>query len=347
MSEVERVVNSSPDVKKPTENNSSSIAIDVPAVDTEVFKEEMQTASSNGEGEDAMSHGKTSDEGDEKWIEQFKSVDCSAISMNGSENELVLPNDELKQKIMIQVEFYFSDENLKRHAFLLNLIRRDKQSYVSLKLITNFRYVKALTDDYRVVAYCMRQSEHLELNEELTKVRRRLPVPNHIEASRSCRVVAFNFPSENRTPSIKSVSKFFEPFGDITLIHILRPGTQIPPAVERMLSNHRELQSSVCVLIEFDKQEAAKTAATDSGVWLKGVCVFLLSEGFKMDENDEKTGLKMEENYQKSDEEQYDINNNISDEQGEKAPNIDESKPEKLFKTKDSLYKAYINNKGL
>ena len=340
MSEVGSGVNSSPDVKISIENNSSAIAVDVPVVDTEVFKEEdTQAASCNGEGEDAMSDNEKSDEDDEKWIEQFKSIDSSAISVNGTDNEFELPNDEFKQKLMIQVEFYFSDENLQIHAYLLDLIRSTKLGYVSLKLITNFRYVKAFTDDYRVVAYCVRQSEHLELNEELTKVQRRLPVPNHIEAARSCRVVAFNFLLESRTNSIKSVSKFFEPFGDITLIHILRPGTQIPPAVERMLSKHRELQSSVCVLIEFDKQETSKRATTDSGVWLKGICVFLLPEGFKMDAKDE--------NYPKSDEEQNDINNNISDEQGEKAPNIDESKPDKLFKTKGSLYKAYINNKGL
>ena len=60
MSQVESVVNSSPYVKKSTENNSSAIAIDVPAVDTEVFKEEdTQAAICNGEGEDAMSHDKT------------------------------------------------------------------------------------------------------------------------------------------------------------------------------------------------------------------------------------------------------------------------------------------------
>ena len=146
------------------------------------------------------------------------SIDSSAISKNGADNEFERTNDELKQKIMIQVEFYFSDENLQRHAYLLDLIRCTKLVYVSLKLITNFRYVKAFTDDYRVVAYCVRQSEHLELNEELTKVSRRLPVPNHIEAARSRRVVAFNFPSESRTPSIKSVSNFFDLFGDISLL---------------------------------------------------------------------------------------------------------------------------------
>ena len=102
--------------------------------------------------------------------------------------------------------------------------------------------------------------------------------------------------------------------------------------MERMLSKHRELQSSVCSKIEFDKQEATKRAANNSGVWMKG---------FKMDEKDLKNPAQDEENYQKSDEEQYDIN--ISDQQGEKAPDFDESKPENLVKTKGSLYKAYIN----
>ena len=186
-----------------------------------MFKEEdTQTASCRDEGDDALSHGLTSDEDDEKWLKEFKLSDNSEISMNGTDNEIELPNDELKHKIMSQVEFYFTDESPHQgyhgqgYAFCLDLIGRNNLLYVSLELITNYRYVKELSDDYRVVAYCLRQSEHLELNEQSTMVWHRLPVPNHIEAARSCRVVAFNFPSENRTPSLTSVSKFFEPFGD-------------------------------------------------------------------------------------------------------------------------------------
>ena len=55
--------------------------------------------------------------------------------------ELVLPNDEMKVKIAKQVEFYFSDANILKDTFLLKHVRRNKEGYVSLKLIASFRKV--------------------------------------------------------------------------------------------------------------------------------------------------------------------------------------------------------------
>ncbi len=61
------------------------------------------------------------------------------------------------------MEFYFSDANILKDAFLLKHVRRNRQGYVSLKLITSFKKVKSLTKDYRVTAYSLRLSEKLEV----------------------------------------------------------------------------------------------------------------------------------------------------------------------------------------
>ena len=63
------------------------------------------------------------------------------------------PSEDLIKKIVDQVEFYFSDENILKDAFLLKHVRRNKQGFVSLKLITSFKRIKSLTK-VRVLAGC-------------------------------------------------------------------------------------------------------------------------------------------------------------------------------------------------
>lgn len=91
---------------------------------------------------------------------------------SGSED--ILNNDEsLCRQIVSQVEFYFSDENLSQDAFLLKHVKKNKEGYVNLKLVTSLRKVKTLTKDWKVVAQAIQKfSQVLSINEEGTKVRR-------------------------------------------------------------------------------------------------------------------------------------------------------------------------------
>lgn len=52
------------------------------------------------------------------------------------------PDQELIRKLVDQIEFYFSDENLEKDAFLLKHVRRNKLGYVSVKLLTSFKKVR-------------------------------------------------------------------------------------------------------------------------------------------------------------------------------------------------------------
>ena len=51
--------------------------------------------------------------------------------------------------VSTQVEFYFSDANITRDKFLLKHVRRNKEGFVSLKLVASFKRVKHLTKDWR------------------------------------------------------------------------------------------------------------------------------------------------------------------------------------------------------
>lgn len=202
--------------------------------------------------------------------------------------EFLLPSVELKKKIIDQVEFYFSDENIVHDAFMLKHVRRNKMGYVSLKLVTSFRKVKSLTKDYRVVAHCLCSSERLDVNDEGTKVRRRDALPDYDETTPSRTVIAVNLPVEN--PTVENIAEMFSKFGEIALIRILKPGKAFPQDVRKHLNRHVGLGEVVCALIEFERHESAKVscdraddddAATDD--WRKGMKVMQLAPQTKRD----------------------------------------------------------------
>jgi len=91
---------------------------------------------------------------------------------SGSEDVLNL-DESLCQRIVSQVELYFSDKNLSQDAFLLKHVKKNKEGYVNLKLVTSLRKVKTLTKDWKLVAHAIEKfSQVLSINEEGTKVRR-------------------------------------------------------------------------------------------------------------------------------------------------------------------------------
>ena len=210
---------------------------------------------------------------------------CEAVHLDGGidkssieETEFIPADDELKDRIVKQVEFYFSDANILKDAFLLKHVRRNKQGFVSLKLITSFRKVKSLTKDYRVVGDCLSTSDNLEVNDEGTKVRRKEPLPDYDETTPSRTVVAVNLPFEN--PSIENVAEMFSQSGDIALVRILRPGKPLPQDVKKHLMKHPELGNTVCAVIEFEQHQSAKAACeamNDGDDWRKGLRVVLLA----------------------------------------------------------------------
>lgn len=114
------------------------------------------------------------------------------------------PSDELADKIVQQVEFYFSDANITKDAFLLKHVKRNKEGYVSLKLISSFKRVKHITKDWRVVAHALSRSKKLEINEAGTKLRRVDPLPQYDETTPSRTVVAVHMPIEK--PTIENVA---------------------------------------------------------------------------------------------------------------------------------------------
>lgn len=104
---------------------------------------------------------------------QFCKDHC--ISWN-AEGEVSGPTDEQKkQKLLTQTEFYFSDGNLPRDNFLLKAIQREDnpERWFQLKVLLRFKLVKKWTTDTEYLAAALAPSTTLELNDSKTCVRRK------------------------------------------------------------------------------------------------------------------------------------------------------------------------------
>jgi len=172
------------------------------------------------------------------------------------------PDDDLCEKITQQVEFYFSDANITKDKFLLKHVKRNKEGFVSLKLISSFKRVKHLTKDWRQVAFAIKKcSKRLEVNDLETKVRRLEELPPYDETTPSRTVVVLNLPMDR--PTIEGVAEIFAACGEIVLVRILRPGNPIPADIKLYVAKHPEMTTKVCALVEYERTEFAQKAVQE------------------------------------------------------------------------------------
>lgn len=208
-----------------------------------------------------------------------------------------IPDDQMAEEITEQVEFYFSNDNILKDAFLLKHVRRNKEGFVSLKLVSSFKRVRQLTKDWRVVGHALRRkSRKIELNELGTKIRRIEPLPTFDETMPSRTIVACDLPVDKLC--IEKVSDIFSKCGEIALIRILRPGAGIPVDVRQFMNKYPELQAKDCALVEFVESQSARNAKDLEGPFKvfemvapkkktgkKAITVTKLIENYKYNDN--------------------------------------------------------------
>ncbi|KAL8196949.1 UNVERIFIED_CONTAM: La- protein 6 [Gekko kuhli] len=182
------------------------------------------------------------------------------------------PGQDLILKLVAQIEYYFSDENLEKDAFLLKHVRRNKMGYVSVKLLTSFKKVKHLTRDWRTTAYALKFSEVLELNEDNRKVRRNTPVPVFPSENLPSKMLliydihpASDLHHEGERQAngcvqekiMENLLKAFVRFGVISSVRILKPSRDLPPDIKRFSSRYSQVGTQECAIVEFEEVDAA------------------------------------------------------------------------------------------
>lgn len=179
-----------------------------------------------------------------------------APKMRPDEGEMILPDAETQAAIIEAAEFYFSNENLAKDHYLLRQICQKSEGFLSIKLLTALKNVKKLTKDWRVTAFCLKQSEKLQLNEEGTKVRRIDALPEYVLKARTItNVLCIKMPKT--LGSVGAVTAMFSEFGHISLVRVLLEGKPVPCDLRNYATQVPDMGTTLCAVVEFETEEEA------------------------------------------------------------------------------------------
>lgn len=168
------------------------------------------------------------------------------------EEEAITPT--LRASLIKQVEDYLSDKGLANDLFLLKHVKRHRDGYVSLKLLSGYKKVKKLSRNWRVIAIALRGSTLLQVNEEGTKVRRRNPLPSSLlyDAPASRALVAVNVPTTHAT--MGGLATLFGAYGGVASLQVIRPkpGGGVPPELQSLLLRLPEVATTTSAIVEYE-----------------------------------------------------------------------------------------------
>ncbi|BAB11080.1 unnamed protein product [Arabidopsis thaliana] len=188
---------------------------------------------------------------------------------------VVVPIDELNQKIIRQVEYYFSDENLPTDKFLLNAMKRNKKGFVPISTIATFHKMKKLTRDHALIVSALKESSFLVVSADEKKVKRLSPLPE-IRDPKIFTVLVENLPEDHSNENIREI---FGKAGSIKSVSICDPN-----AVEESEKGGKKenfIRTRLHAFVEYETVEAAEKAAAtlnNEQDWRNGLRVKLLEQ---------------------------------------------------------------------
>ncbi|XP_042429798.1 la-related protein 6A-like [Zingiber officinale] len=188
----------------------------------------------------------------------------------------VVLSGELRDEIVRQVEYYFSDENLSTDSFLLTFIKKDKEGYVPIKVISSFRRMKKLTQELSLIGAALTTSSQLVVSEDGRKVKRLQPSSVEIADTKLRTVIVENLPDDCSEANIRRI---FGKLGKIVKVTVHNPHL-----MEKLTSQSKSriiLSSKIHSFVEYGTVEAAESAVNslnDEKNWRSGMRVELLAK---------------------------------------------------------------------
>jgi len=87
-------------------------------------------------------------------------------------------SSDLLQAIRLQIEFYFSDQNLPKDVFLNKLLKLDDtgEGWVQLQVVSNFNKIKQMTTSLDIIREALKYSPLIMLSEDGLNIRRKTPI---------------------------------------------------------------------------------------------------------------------------------------------------------------------------
>lgn len=87
--------------------------------------------------------------------------------------------EDIKSKVVAQIEYYFSDENLIRGKFLRKKIEESDGGWISINVLTTFKRLAAISTNKKFIGKALFQSKlnGIEVSTDRQKVRRKCNKP--------------------------------------------------------------------------------------------------------------------------------------------------------------------------
>ncbi|KAG7561487.1 La-type HTH domain [Arabidopsis thaliana x Arabidopsis arenosa] len=170
-----------------------------------------------------------------------------------------LPEDTV-QKIVNQVEYYFSDLNLATTDLLMRFISKDPQGYVPMHIVASFNKIKSFINSNSQLATVLQNSSKLVVSEDGKRVRRLYPITEAaLEELQSRIVVAENLPENH---CYQNLMKIFSAVGSVKHIRTSQPqkSGSGPPSAAR--SAKTDSSNKVHAFVEYERVELAKKAVS-------------------------------------------------------------------------------------
>jgi hypothetical protein len=132
------------------------------------------------------------------------------FNLDGLSEEAVL------KRLLLQIEFYFSNGNLWNDEIMRNVHGLYPDRWVPILFFASLKRIQEITSEVSLIVQALKQSTDLELDHSFTTVRRRIPVPpfNPKRDAKRC-VYADTLPVGSTTRSLK---KLFSRFGKVVRI---------------------------------------------------------------------------------------------------------------------------------
>ncbi|KAJ4962858.1 hypothetical protein NE237_022797 [Protea cynaroides] len=203
--------------------------------------------------------------------EPVQMVPNSNISVPNSTKNFL--SNDLRQKIIKQVEHQFSDMSLVASDLLAKHINKDPEGYVPISVIASFKKIKSLISNNHLLVQALRASSKLVVSDDSKKVKRKhLFTERDKEELQSRTVSVENLPEDY---SHQNLEKIFGVVGSVKTIRICHP--QESSAARS--KNDVLISNKLHALVEYETPDQAEKSVeklNDERNWRKGLRVRLL-----------------------------------------------------------------------
>ncbi|XP_042494038.1 la-related protein 6C [Macadamia integrifolia] len=203
--------------------------------------------------------------------EPVQLIPSSNIAVPNS-NKNFLTND-LRQKIIKQVEHQFSDMSLVASDLLAKHTHKDPEGYVPISVIASLKKIKSLVSNNHLLVQALRSSSKLIVSDDGKKVKRKHLFTERDKEELQSRIVHVeNLPEDYSHPNLE---KIFGVVGSVKTIRICHPQES---SASRSKSDVL-ISNKLHALVEYetiDQAEKAVEKLNDERNWRKGLRVRLL-----------------------------------------------------------------------